>query len=120
MLVQNLPQRGGGAIADDHWNTRPLPESPDDLDPVHVWETEIDDDDVRPSAGGLGEPIDPRGRLEQAIALTQQDGPEKASRHRVVLDQDDDRFSHFDDLVGLLEGRAPEPVAEVRSHLQVA
>ena len=94
--------------------------SPDHVDSVHVWKTEIDDNDVRPSAGGLGEPIDPGGCLEQAIALTQQDGPEKASRRRVVLDQDNDRFSHFDDLVGLREGRAPDPVAEVQSHLQVA
>ncbi len=81
-----------------------------------IGKIEIDHQDVRPSAGGLDEPVDPGGRLEQAIAQSHQAGPENASGLRVVLDDKDDRLSHFNDLVFRQLRRRQQPRTKICSN----
>jgi len=70
---------------------RPLAQPPDHLEPIHVGQAQIQDDQVRLTRlGGLQALL--RGdRLDEAITVTPERGPEKASNLRLVLDEDDDR-----------------------------
>src|SRR5574341_1735100 len=74
---------------DDDRHSGPLAEAPDHLESVDIGQTKIEDDDVRLPGGRFTKTILSRGRLEQAVPLTDQGGAEKAPYLRFVLDQHD-------------------------------
>jgi hypothetical protein len=71
----------------------PFPEPSDDLDPVQIGESQIEDYEVGLARGGLDQPVLPGLGLDHAIALARERGTQEAADRRLVLDDEDDRAS---------------------------
>ncbi len=76
---------------DDNRYGAPLPKPPDNLEPVHVGETEIENHDVGLAGSGFDKARLSRVCLEEAVSAVSQGHAEEASDRRIVFDDKDDR-----------------------------
>ena len=69
----------------------PLPEPARHLDAVGVRESEIEQDEVRVPAGGLGQAVAGGGRLDQPVRFGRQRRAQETPHRQFVLDEQHDR-----------------------------
>jgi hypothetical protein len=62
----------------------------DNLDPVHVWQPEVQNDDVGLAGRGFDEAGLSGGRLEEAVPAASQGHAEESLDLGIVLDDEDD------------------------------
>lgn len=72
----------------DHRNTAPFPEPFEDLEAIHIRQTQIEQDNVRPSLRGLRKTFIPIGGIEDPVTVRLEPDAKQATYLRLVVNDE--------------------------------